>query len=217
MSYLQKILLMFLLAILLAYPLSGQQSAPQDASNKPNTRGLSAEERAQQQQEELLKKELWKYPELDKLSSAQKKHLQVYWQAKKLRIQNKYDPKKDFEPQFGPVAAGTDETYPALLEVIKNAEAKRDEYLQAGKQNLAAKADKCAGYYRDLAKICQDINTAYKEQNGGKLYPLMTAYRRSEANLLLEGVKVPKREWLTTYEAEMLSRAIANRNKNRQK
>ena len=217
MSALHKILLLFLLLLPPGFTALGQQPGPQEQPGRGNTRGQSAEERAQQQREALLKQELLKYPELEKLSSAQKKHLQVYWQAKKLRLANKYDHKKDFEPQFGPVAASVAAAYPVLLDVAQKAEAKRDDYLQTGKQRLAERADICAKYYRELAKICQDIAAAYKEQNGGKIYPLMSAYRRCEANLLLEGVSVPKREWLTTHEAEMLARAIANRNKNRQR
>ncbi len=210
-----KILLLFLLLLLPGFMLLGQQPAPQNQSSRESARRQAADERAKQEREALLKQELLKYPEFEKLSSEQKKHLQVYWQAKKLRLANKYDHKKDFEPQFGPIAASVEAAYPVLLEVAKKAEAMRDENFQAGKQRLAERADICAGYYRELAKICQDIVAAYKEQNGGKIYPLMIAYRRGEANLLLEGVSVPKREWLTTHEAEMLSRAIARRNKNR--
>lgn len=217
MSYLQKILLMFLLAILLAYPLSGQQSAPQDASNKPNTRGLSAEERAQQQQEELLKKELRKYPELDKLSSAQKKHLQVYLQVMKMTLQHKYDPEKVFEPLFNPVGLFATEMLPVYLNATEKAEARRDELLQKGQQKLAAKISNRAQNYRALAKVCQDMITAYKEKRNGQMRTLMNQYRQIEASLEIEGVKAPKREWLTSYEAEMLAIMITNRNKNRQK
>ncbi len=213
MSNLPKTLRLLLLLLLLpGFPAGSQQPSAQ-----PQTRRQTAEERAQQQREALLKKELLKYPELEKLSAAQKKHLQVYWQAKKLRLANKYDHQKGFEPQFQPIAEGATAAGSALLEVSKRVEAKRDEYLQAGKQQLAGRADICLQFYRELTKICQDIGDAYKEQNGGKIYPLMGAYRRCEANLLLEGVSVPKREWLTTHEAEMLTRIVNNRNKNQRR
>jgi len=217
MSSMPKILLLFLLLLSPGFTVLAQQSAPQGQPGQASTRGQSAAERAQQQQEELLKKELRKYPELDKLSSAQKKHLQVYLQVMKMTLQHKYDPEKVFEPLFNPVGLFATEMLPVYLNATEKAEARRDELLQKGQQKLAAKISNRAQNYRALAKVCQDMITAYKEKRNGQMRTLMNQYRQIEASLEIEGVKAPKREWLTSYEAEMLAIMITNRNKNRQK
>ena len=57
-----------------------------------------------------------------------------------------------------------------------------------------------------MAKICEEMVAAYKSRTVSKLAASIRQYNDHAELMLNEGAKLPKREWLTEDEAELVYR-----------
>ena len=86
------------------------------------------------------------------------------------------------------------------------------ELKQAGaKEQQLVPAQKRVEMYTTMVKLCKDAQKAYKENHPNQLNGLMEQYKNLETLLVAEGASVPKRDWLSPVEAELLIREYTAR------
>lgn len=148
---------------------------------------------------------------LNSINSGQKNHFKVYYQAKQLRLKKQFSKEKGFEPLYGPFFRYVQLLQPTAEKAAREAEFKAMELQQAGKNQLAVTAKKRAELYNSLVKLCKDAHKAFKEKHPNELKGLMEQYKDLESLLVAEGASVPKRDWLSPVEAELLIREYTAR------
>ena len=68
-----------------------------------------------------------------------------------------------------------------------------------------------ANTFNSLVKLCKEAHKAYKEKHSNQLSGLMEQYKNLESLLVAEGVSMPKRDWISPVEAELLIREYSAR------
>lgn len=148
---------------------------------------------------------------LNTINSGQKNHFKVYYQAKQLRLKKQFSKEKGFEPLYGPFFRYVQILQPTAEKAAREAEFKAMQLQQDGKNQLAGTAQKRAELYSSLVKLCKDAQKAYQEKHPNELKGLMEQYKNLESLLVVEGASVPKRDWLSPVEAELLIREYTAR------
>ena len=148
---------------------------------------------------------------LNSLNAGQKNHFKVYYQAKLLKLKKQFSKEKGFEPLYGPFFKYVQLLHPIAEKAAKEATYKAMELKQSGKEQLAVTAQKRADTYNSMLKLCKDAHKAYQEKHPNELKDLMEQYKTLEYSLIAEGVSVPKRDWLSPVEAELLIREYTAR------
>ena len=149
---------------------------------------------------------------LNTINSGQKSHFKVYYQAKQLKLKKQFSKEKGFEPLYGPFFKYVQLLQPTAEKAAKEAAYKLMELKQAGaKDQLLVPVQKRVDMYASLVKLCKDAQKAYKENHPNQLNSLMEQYKNLETMLVAEGASVPKRDWLSPVEAELLIREYTAR------
>ena len=141
----------------------------------------------------------------ENLTPAQKQHLEVYKQIKILKINKQYSPKKCFEPKYRPFVDFVTQLEPLLLNEVQAYEAKATQFMTEGNANMQAVAVKRMNMCKTMAQLCKDAKEAYNDpKKHNKLANYMGIYSNYEYAMTSEGIRMPKRNWLTPAEAELL-------------
>lgn len=188
-------LFIFLLAFFLtpmAYPQAKQKSGARDPFDDKLSKAVSNAPKANF--------------DFEKLSGKQKRHMEIYWQIKQLKLNNNYSKEKCYEPLYFPVAEFFAQLEPLAAKEALSWKEKSDAFLQAGKTEQSSVASRRQNIYMSMAKICHDFTKEYKAKKDKKLRNLMTQYKTQEVLMQVEGLKYPKRDWLAPGEAELMIR-----------
>ena len=141
----------------------------------------------------------------EKLSPGQRQHLEVYKQIKILKINKQYSPKKCFEPQYKPFIEFISQLEPMVLNEAQKYDAMAQQFFAEGNKEMQAKATKRMNMCKTMAQLCKDAKEAYDdEKQHNKLVNFMGVYSNYEYAMAAEGIKLPKRNWLTPSEADLL-------------
>ncbi len=141
----------------------------------------------------------------EKLTPKQKQHLEVYRQIELLKANGQFSSKKCFEPKYKPFVDFVTLLEPLAFQEAQAYEAKAAQFLTEGNREMQAKATKRMNMCRMMAQLCKDAREAYNnEKLHGKLSNYMGTYSNYEYAMTVEGIKLPKREWLTPSEAELM-------------
>ena len=149
---------------------------------------------------------------LNTINSGQKNHFKVYYQAKQLKLKKQFSKEKGFEPLYGPFMRYIQQFQPVAEKAAKEANYKVMELKQAGgNEQKLAMVQRRADTYNSLVKLCKDVHKEYKEKHPNQLNSLMEQYKNLESMLVAEGASMPKRDWLSPVEAELLIREYTAR------
>ena len=142
---------------------------------------------------------------LENLNAAQKQHLEVYRQIKILKINKQYSSKKCFEPKYKPFVDFITQLEPLVMQEAQAYEMKATEFFSAGNTNMQAVATKRMNMCKTMAQLCKDAKEAYNDpKKHNKLGNYMGIYSNYEYAMTSEGIRMPKRNWLTPAEADLL-------------
>ena len=142
---------------------------------------------------------------IEKLSMEQRQHLEVYRQIKVLKNNGKYSPQKCFEPKYKPFVVFITQLEPLVTQEAQAYEQKASEFFSVGNTNMQAVATKRMNMCKTMAKLCKDVKEAYNDPKmHSKLTNYMGIYSNYEYAMTVEGIKLPKRNWLTQAEANIL-------------
>ena len=141
----------------------------------------------------------------EKLTPGQRQHLEVYRQIKLLKLNKQYSPKKCFEPKFKPFVEFISQLEPMVINEAQAYETKSQQFFAEGRQDLQAVAVKRMNMCKTMAQLCKDTKEAYNDEKlHNKLANYMGVYSNYEYAMVAEGIKLPKRNWLTPSEADLL-------------
>ena len=141
----------------------------------------------------------------EKLTPGQRQHLEVYRQIKLLKVNKQYSPKKCFEPKYKPFVEFISQLEPMVVNEAQAYETKAQQFFAEGKQDLQAVATKRMNMCKTMAQLCKDTKEAYNDVKlHNKLANYMGVYSNYEYAMVAEGIKLPKRNWLTPAEADLL-------------
>ena len=142
---------------------------------------------------------------LENLNAAQKQHLEVYRQIKILKINKQYSSKKCFEPKYKPFVEFISQLEPMVVNEAQAYETKAQQFFAEGRQDLQAVATKRMNMCKTMAQLCKYTKEAYNDAKlHNKLANYMGVYSNYEYAMVAEGIKLPKRNWLTPSEADLL-------------
>ena len=142
---------------------------------------------------------------MENLTPAQKQHLEVYKQIKLLKIRKQYSPKKCFEPKYRPFVDFVTQLEPMVIREAQAYGEKVTQFMTEGNINMQAVATKRMNMCNTMAQLCKDTKEAYNDpKKHNKLANYMGIYSNYEYAMTAEGIRMPKRNWLTPAEADLL-------------
>lgn len=137
-------------------------------------------------------------------TSNQKAHFQIYRQIKAMRLNGTFRLEKCFEPKYKPFVAFVTAIQPNVAVEANNQLSKANKLFEEGNVKASEPYQKRAKLCSELNKLCLDAIKAFKNiHTSSQLDNLMAQYTLLEIAIRKEGLKLPKREWLTPLEAEL--------------
>ena len=153
---------------------------------------------------EYQKYSIVEFSEFSELSPAQKKHLELYRQQYELQKAGKYSPKKCFGPIYTPMAEFAKQLRPLAQNAATKAQQSYEKCVSEKKEQMAKRMQIQYNAYANLAKYCEKIEKAFKEHKSSEMEEGVTLLQRQLIMMKKEGLKIPKREWLTQKEADAI-------------
>lgn len=153
------------------------------------------------------------YYDYNALSPAQKKHFELYRRQKQMKLAGTYDPKQCFAPIYTPMAEFAKQLRPLAVDAAEKAQKTFEKLTRENKTQMAKRIQMHYNAYVTIAKQCDKVESAFKERKTGELEEALTIMQRQMIALKNEGLKVPKREWLTQKEAEIIMQKVAKQKK----
>jgi|GEM_PF-2630625 hypothetical protein len=142
----------------------------------------------------------------ENLTRDQRRHYEVYAHVRKLRAEGKYRQKECFEPMYSPMGAYATQLHPLVQRAAQRLQLQAENLLKDGKEDSARRVLRQQELYQRMAKICEEMVAAYKSRTVSKMAASIRQYNDHAELMLNEGAKLPKREWLTEDEAELVYR-----------
>lgn len=142
----------------------------------------------------------------ENLTRDQRRHYEVYAHVRKLRAEGKYRQKECFEPMYGPMGVYAQQLHPLVQKAVQRLQLQVDRLLQEGKNDSARRVLRQQMLYREMAKICEEMVAAYNSRTVSKMAASIKQYNAHAELMFNEGAKLPRREWLTEDEAELVYR-----------
>ncbi len=147
---------------------------------------------------------LVEFSDYSTLTSAQKKHFELYRRQKQMRLAGTYDPKKCFQPIYTPMADFAKQLRPLAQNAASKAQQTYEKLVNEKKEQMAKRMQVQYNAYANLAKYCEKIEKAFKDHKSGEMEEGITLLQRQMLMMKKEGLKVPDREWLTQKEADVI-------------
>ena len=176
----------------------------QDAQNNESEKPKNTKTKAEYQKYSIVE-----FSDISELSPAQKKHLELYRQQYELQKAGKYSPKKCFVPIYTPMADFAKQLRPLAQNAATKAQQSYEKCVSEKKDQMAKRMQAQFNAYANLAKYCEKVEKAFKDHKSGEMEEGVTLLQRQMLMMTKEGLKVPKREWLTQKEAEHIIAKVA--------
>ncbi len=171
------------------------------ADQKPNPKTAEEQKQAAAKAQALV--ESLKF---ENLTANQRRHYEVYSHVRQLRAEGKYRQKECFEPMYSPMGAYATQLHPLVQRAAQRLQLQAENLLKDGKEDSAKRVLRQQALYREMGKICEEMVAAYKSRTVSKMAASIRQYNGHAELMLNEGAKLPKREWLTEDEAELVYR-----------
>lgn len=180
-------------------PLNIQSNAPTSVQ-KGNTANVSSDQKG------ILT--------LDTINADQKRHFNVYYQINKLKEDKTFSYELSYEPIYSPFIRFTQQLLPIAEKAAKDERFKAAQLTNRGNTYGAQVSQRLGELYDVFVKICQNAAKEYQAKHPNNLNYLMEEYKKTEYYIIVSHGKVPKRDWITPLEAEVLIREYIKRLNN---
>jgi len=198
--------LLLMLSLVLA-PLSAQQknqAQPQQA--KPQPKQFTPYDAAVKYNKTIYV--------LEKLNPYQKQHLKAYIDLNNAIRSGNRNTEELFQFTAPQIAECLEVMLPEFQRMVTGWQDKAQEYLEADNQANAKRADLMAKMYAELVKVSKEMLDAYKDNKRNAFNSMTKDYVTAEGYFVINKLKPPQRNWLTTTEARQLT-AQLNANKKK--
>ncbi len=183
----------FLVFLLLAFPLFAQQTTRKAPAKKPVP------------------------PALAKPNSEQLKHLKIYKEISNEVLAGKVDTRKSFVRYYEIFSTSAGELEKSNIDKADEMKIKADEALDNNKEPLSQKYKSASELFSKMATEAARFPALYKAGNKSKMDAGIKAYLECEAALVKMGAKPCPRRWLAAKEAEACLANIYSRKTTKQK
>ena len=202
-----RTLLVLLVAFMISLHSFAQESAQESSAKKEKAVSHKLKEEVAQMYS------LVEFTDYSSLSSAQKKHFELYRRQKQMRLAGTYDPKKCFAPIYTPMAEFAKQLRPLAVDAAEKAQKMFEKLSNEKKTQMAKRFQMHYTAYATIAKQCEKVEKAFKDRKIGDMEEALTIMQRQLVALKKEGLKVPNREWLTQKEADVIMSKVARQKK----
>ncbi len=144
------------------------------------------------------------YTDFKTLTLGQKKHLELYRQQQKMRMEGTYTPRKCFVPIYTPMVEFANQLRSIFLKSAENAQKIYEKSMAEKKIQLAKRMQAQYNTFINVAKQCEVVEKAFKDRKKKELDDALVILLRQIYVLTQDGVKIPKRDWLTQKEADFI-------------